>query len=526
MANFGLWTRAAEKLAVYPATPPRGHSTPCVARSASIGLDVTSAVRAYHESLTDGPPIRPVSVLQQAQDLGLHVPEHLRETLQAERSGTMEIDQQWVDHADNGLAIVIRAAQRKRPLTPQERERLGLTDEPTGTVTVKECLSLWLDDHKDKHLEYRKKMRSIVKRFCAVVGNKPVCQLTEQDFADWRAWVNKEYKKRSADWSNEQHSKISTFFKHVSDRKPSWGFPDALDKWLGKWEHHKHVVGKQNKRRLPVEVFNALLKQAEVWASADPEKYSACTMRGMVKRQKAQLTRLRGIRWTAILKMACQCSLDRVDIQRLKWEHLKNLDTTLPYLDFPWVKAEEQAGIAVERKTPLLPSTVKALLAIQTSDRHPTGFLFKTAQGGPYGAAGFTKCINRLLAKAGVSQTEVKKIVKGGKSKAVKVWTWSFKHFRNVASSLRKANGLPSEMSDAILGHVVPLEGKRTSVFYRGGCNRKLPRAACKPRRSSLLRRGTNRMTGMSESGQTKSPAHVPPKNASGAPLKTDNPVS
>lgn len=97
----------------------------------------------------------------------------------------------------------------------------------------------------------------------------------------------------------------------------------------------------------------------------------------------------------------------------------------------------------MDRKTPLLPSTVEAVrrgLAVAPS----SGPIFRTARGSPFTAV--TRNFRRLAGEAGVDTR------------------WSFKHLRNVGPTLGKKARLSMDERDAFLGHVV----NGTSAFYEG----------------------------------------------------------
>ena len=128
--------------------------------------------------------------------------------------------------------------------------------------------------------------------------------------------------------------------------------------------------------------------------------------------------------------------LDLIDIERLERRHLK-LGGDLPHLDLPRKKMEHIVGTEVERRTPLLPSTVAALDRWLSFEATSSDLVFRSAAGGPLRTTHLGRNFRKLAKAAGVEKE------------------WSMKHLRNVGPSMAKQAGVSREMRDTFLGHVV-----------------------------------------------------------------------
>ncbi|GMU22713.1 MAG: hypothetical protein AMXMBFR13_27980 [Phycisphaerae bacterium] len=313
-----------------------------------------------------------------------------------------------------------------------------------GTQRLRDCLTVWRELKRDEscHPLYIAKMTTVVSRFIALVGNKPVYLLNPDDFAAWRRFVSRGLQKNSADWANQHLSRLKTFLREVKRDKPLWGWPEGMLEWTGDFKTYRHTPAKENRASLPVDAFKRLIKAAEDLAGTDPEAYPKTTQNGRAKRLQAQRRQLEGLRWVAILRLACNCALDNVDCRRVTWQNVRDLDGSLPYLDFPRPKAKRLVGSAIDRKIPLLPSVVASLRTLREIGPCD-GIIFRTAQGGPYSHGAFSKGFKRLATTAGLTG-------------------WTFKHLRNVAPTIGRRAKRSKDERDAILGHV----GPGTSKLY------------------------------------------------------------
>lgn len=295
----------------------------------------------------------------------------------------------------------------------------------------------------DKDTRHVKEATRIFKQFIRVIGNNPIDGLNASQFAAWREWVlNAAVKRASGKWSNDRHAIVKQVIRFVRRHRSDWPWPDGLSDWLDAYDRKAYLPSAANKQPLPPEVFRQLLTAAEKWAQTDPSASNADTQQGRGQRRQAQIKIHNGLQMRAILMLGVNCGLDPIDFSRIQREHIK-LDGEAPHLDLPRSKVEHRVGAAVDRRTPLLPSTVEVVrevLAMAPS----SGPVFRTARGSPFTAV--TKNFRRLAGELGVEER------------------WSFKHLRNVGPTLGKKAKLSKDERDAFLGHVV----NGTSAFYEG----------------------------------------------------------
>jgi len=353
---------------------------------------------------------------------------------------TFSLNRDWIEtNPDSTHAKAVKNIDRKKrglPLIPFDPEKKTKEPEP-DRHTIRQCLNEWKRIKKEEGCTdlYVSKIEVVTKRFIKKTGNKPISDLTADDFASWRRHITLAAKKQTPLWHNDNHKRLKTLFVDVRRAKPSWRFPEGLMDWLTAWRSLKHLPDGKNKKRMPFDAFDALLQTACEWAETKVDGLPNKTQRDKARLLQAQRKRNEGLRWVSILKLACNCALDGVDCRRIQWDNLKALDEDLPFMELARPKAAKQVGAAVERKTPLLPSTVAALLALKEVQSFD-GYVFRTARGGPYKRNAFTHAYDRLAEEAGVED-------------------WTFKHIRNVAPSVGRDGKRPKEERDAILGHVV-----------------------------------------------------------------------
>jgi integrase len=306
--------------------------------------------------------------------------------------------------------------------------------------TLKSVLETWqkLKAGDDFDAVYLSAVARTFKRFMKVVGNKPLALLTADDFADWRRWTNRS--KNGPAWYNEQHTRLATVFRAVRRDKPSWPWLPGLADWLSGWDSKKHQAERHHRKPMPVDVFDKLLAACDAVADS-PDNYGTDSQSDLAKRRHAKLHKIEAARMSCMIKLAANAALGNIDLCRICWQNCK-LDAPVPHMDFPRQKTLKTVGVAIDRLTPLLPNVVMALKELWGLD--PTnGYVFKTAQRGPYTRYGLDKAIMRLFRRA-------------------KVKDWTFKHIRNIAPSLGRRHKRARDERDAILGHAVG----GTSKFY------------------------------------------------------------
>ena len=202
--------------------------------------------------------------------------------------------------------------------------------------------------------QYMKDVKRTFDHFAKVLGNKPGSDLTADDFAKWRQWVTREQTKRkvTAKWHNDQHKYIKTIFNTVRTERPSWTFPDGLTEWqvLSRRikSRTKYVPKSHNKQPIPVDVFHAVLKVAEQWAGETLD-LDTSTQSERGKKRCAIARRHRGLTAYAMFKLAANCGLDNADTATVTWDHIKNLDGELPYLDMSRAKIKNRFRVETDR---------------------------------------------------------------------------------------------------------------------------------------------------------------------------------
>ena len=370
------------------------------------------------------------------------------EELRLTRSGRSVIDdpeQYALEHPNTAFGqIAANTVRRKKGLTTLPLTTADGKEVASSSHRLKAVLHEWerLKTEEGTTETYLDDAKRAFDRFISVIGNRSISDLTPDDFAIWRRWVIREGKDRSFKWENDQHKHVKTILRAVKMDKPSWLFPDGMIEWASSWKRKKYLPAKGNRSKLPVKDFERLLATADRWAAVRAEDFSKTSQKGRAKRLQAQRKQLQGIRFGCILQLAANCALDNVDVRRIEWKNIKDLNDDMPYLDFPRTKPKKQVGGAIERLTPLLPSTVTAIRRVRRADPRD-GVIFRTAQGAAYSETGLSNALKALFKDAGVTGH-------------------TFKSLRNIAPSLGKAAKRSKDERDAILGHAV--EG--TSKFY------------------------------------------------------------
>jgi integrase len=317
---------------------------------------------------------------------------------------------------------------------------------------LSDCVKLWLEirkEEKGSKTIYHADVERAFNRFKTLVGDLPISQLTADQFAEWRRWVKKEAKKRESNkWSRDQHKYVATILRGCKEDRPSWRFPDGLLEWakLPKTEAKKlkYSPAKKNRDPLPKEIFHVVIKQCHALASATTSGMPTETQSDKAKIGRVKTRNQRGIQLEAMFRIAVNCGFDNADFcgneerQGLQWSNL-HLEAETPFMDLSRVKT------GCERLTPLLPSTVTALQRwrrITTSQ----GYVFHTEQGNKFRASTVHNQLRDVMEEANV---------KNG---------FTFKHLRNVGSTLARRARLSLLEIDAFLGHDI----NGTSRFYVG----------------------------------------------------------
>ncbi len=287
------------------------------------------------------------------------------------------------------------------------------------------------------------------KQFVAQAKDTRVAELDSAHFRGFHSWLALEGAKySSAQWRLDRAKHVKSVIKYVRKKYPEWPWPAGVVDWADSFESRAVRPKARNRAPMPANVVDALIGRCRAWAGTDPEAVDATTQSGRGKRVQARRKRRNGVQFEAILRLALNCALDPIDVERITWEDLK-LDAATPYISFARRKVESKIGAAVERITPLLPSTLEALRRWQAYEGGRGGPVFRTASKAKYGRNIVSGTINRLREEAGVGND------------------WSFKHLRNVGPTLARRARLSRDEREAFLGHVV--DG--TSRFYEGDVN-------------------------------------------------------
>lgn len=363
--------------------------------------------------------------------------------------------QQWLNEPlpDSGPLVirggsyaqdVIRFAEAANGLA----DRLGVPrmtlekalDAPASGTRLRDVIKLW-EEAKLTQNRHSTQHHQTVKRYWAEfikeVGNIFVAQLSPAHFRKFHAWTARESAKRH--WSRAQYDRVrvvKSVIRYVRRKYPEWPWPNGVLEWADSCDVKSPKPRASNRQPMPVETFSALLKQCRVWASIDAQQFDAVTQSGRGKRLQAMRKRRDGVQFEAILRLGLNCGLDPVDIERIVWDDLK-LDAAVPHMRFARRKVEDRVGEAVQRITPLLPSTVRAILRWKEYEQANSGSVFKTARKGRYTRNRVASTLRRLHKEANLQDTS------------------TFKHLRNAGPTLGKRAKLSRDERDVFLGHVI-----------------------------------------------------------------------
>jgi integrase len=282
--------------------------------------------------------------------------------------------------------------------------------------------------------------------FVGQVGNLFVAQLQPQHFRVFHSWAAREGSKRqSAKWQKDTVETVKSVLKYVRRKYPEWPWPAGVLEWAGSYDVKPYKAKASNREPMSVATFRAYIEACRAWARTDVEQFEANTQSGRGKRAQALRKKRDGVQFEAILHLGINCGLDPVDIERIGWSDLK-LNGAVPHLRFAGRRVEASLGDAVERMTPLLPGTTRALERWRDFSHRGVGPVFLTARGGCYTRDRLCRTLNRLRTDANIADRA------------------TFKHLRNVGPTLARRAKLSRDERDAFLGHVVG----GTSRFYEG----------------------------------------------------------
>ncbi|MEE9293398.1 MAG: hypothetical protein V3W34_00325 [Phycisphaerae bacterium] len=156
--------------------------------------------------------------------------------------------------------------------------------------------------------------------------------------------------------------------------------------------------------------------------------------KAMRQMQLAESDARRGLQYRAILMLACQTGFGWVDCSDLRTTDAKRSSSGFPYVDLPRYKSARKVGKPVERRIPLLPSTVKALEALARVNQ--SQHVFKSDNGSALKPTTCPKEFEKFCQAAGVEG-------------------WTFKHLRNVGSNVADEHDLSSRVIDRFHGRVL-----------------------------------------------------------------------
>ena len=339
--------------------------------------------------------------------------------------------------------------------TIEETQELHATVKPSKQK-LSDCFDEWA---RIKSLQPSppdaKHVSEIKKIFAAFVKHtqdKPVNHLTKDDFLAWKEHALKEQKKgkHKSTWFNKRLSNVRNVLRFLV-KETNYPFPDSLPVWL-EFTQQTYRPDKHNRERMPVDIFQRLLTQAEAWANIDVDEYARKLLLDAPQASKpeliranskrtAQQTKRQGMLFSALLRLACQCGYDNSCMGKLTHDNLRDLDGALPYIELGRTKMQRIAGGEVLRLTPLLPSTLKAIKRwIDFAGKGET--VFTSDKGNGLRSDVITEGFKRLAQAVQVD------------GKPVPVEGWTMKHLRNVGSSIGRIHKRPDDERQAFLGHV------------------------------------------------------------------------
>ncbi len=323
-----------------------------------------------------------------------------------------------------------------------------VNDRPASGPRLGDIIARWTEHKMEEKGEVRRHQREVAKRwqtFVTQVGNLYVGQISPAHFRTYHSWASRESASRTCGkWFNDHVTTVKSVLRFVRKKYPEWPWPTGILEWADSYDVKPYKPKPSNKQPMPAEVFQSLVGAADEWKRIDVAVFDTGTQAGRARKNQALRTRRDGWQLEALLRLGINCGLDPIDCERIAWENLR-LDADTPHMRLPRRKVESRVGDSIERITPLLPSTVKALEAWRGFERRSRGPVFLSAAKGPYRPDRLGRAIKRLRDSKGISGD------------------WSFKHLRNVVPSLGRRYRRPRDEREAFLGHVAG-----TSRFYDG----------------------------------------------------------
>lgn len=321
----------------------------------------------------------------------------------------IDVGETWLRHKMNerGLEYVDR---EQRTAVREARKRSPLTDH------MRDTLASW-------------------QSFVDCVGNARISELTLTHFRQFHQWADRESTRKASNrWHGQLMAAIKCVFNHALPHYAEWAWPAGISDRLRTFTAKRYEPAEANAEPIPPNVFHRLLAQCDVWAASDPERFDKSTQSGRAKRLQALRKRREGRQMRVILELTINCGLNAVDCERIRWSDLK-LDGPTPHMDFPRRKTEHSVGKPTARRTPLLPRVIESLESWRAAEPSRDGLVFRTAQGTPVKKDRICRAVGRLCAEAGLDNA------------------FTYRHLRNVGSSLASDHDLPEEKIQRFLGH-------------------------------------------------------------------------
>lgn len=335
-------------------------------------------------------------------------------------------------------------------------KRIGAkSPKPTTAEKLSDCLPPWRQriDAKKRTKGHEQAYAGAFDLFVAFVGDVPLSDLTKMDFVNYQNHIDATHLERSEKTRNDKLKPIGTILREAR-RLTEWKFPPELDQWLEVFEYNAYEPDPENAEPMSVECFKALLTKAEEWANLDAGTYAKALPIGN-RNQKLgegnnvkQANRIKrcGIQWAAILRLACNVAAENQDISFVGYKHL-SLDDPLPLFTLRRKKNK------IDRRTPLLPSTIAAIKRWRAYQSEVDGRVFSNDAKRPFTGKVVSKDFRRLCDEA--------KLPDGSKVPQ----TVEFKTLRNVAGTVGKKHRRHRDERDAIRGHSLDGVGCK---FYEG----------------------------------------------------------
>ncbi|MBN2447251.1 MAG: tyrosine-type recombinase/integrase, partial [Phycisphaerae bacterium] len=271
--------------------------------------------------------------------------------------------------------------------------------------------------------------------FVDCVGNARIAELTPAHFRRFHQWADRESASKASNrWHGQLMTAVKNIFNYAQRYYADWAWPPGINERIRAYTPKKYQAAASNAEPMPPKVFQQLLAQCDKWAATDPEEFDKSTQSGRARRLQALRKQREGRQMRVILELTINCGLNAVDCERIRWSNLK-LDGTTPHMDLPRRKTESSTGRATERRTPLLPQVVRSLESWRAAESPRNGLVFYTSHATPVNAESISRAVKRLCDDAGLSGD------------------FTYKHLRNVGSTLASDHDLPEEKIQRFLGH-------------------------------------------------------------------------